>query len=104
MNEKRFSLPVIAFAALGWIAAGAIHVQGAITQIRAETALHSAQTWQMYASLLTTRLMEYDDGTRADTVLLPPISTYGCKLVTSADDGPQRNPCDGYRQYNADTF
>lgn len=104
MNTNRFSLPVMSFAMLGWIAAGIMLFAAARLEFRAELALHSAKTWQMYASVLHTRLLEYDDSSRADTVLLPPHTEETCKLLTSVVDGQARNPCDGYRHYSTEAF
>ncbi len=104
MNTQRISLPIIFIAIVGWIAAGIMTFAVVRLEFRTELALYSARTWQMYASVLHTRLIEYGDSARADTVLLPPHNNDGRKLLTSVVDGKDRAPCDGYRYYNSDAF
>ena len=104
MTTNRIPLSIIAFAVLGWIAAGVMLFTTTKAEFRAQLALHSAQTWQMYASVLNDRLVEYGDSSRADTLLLPPYSEDTCKLLTSVIDDQERSPCDGYRRYNSDAF
>lgn len=96
MTTNRIPLSIIAFAVLGWIAAGVMLFTTTKAEFRAQLALHSAQTWQMYASALNDR--------RADTLLQPPFSKKTCALLTSDIDGQERSPCDRYRRHNSDAF
>jgi len=104
MNAKRNSIPVIAMAVSGWIAAAILLGANIVNEGRAELAQRSAQLWMFHAAELTAALEEHVDPEVSRSVILPPYSESTCKLLTAVADGHETSLCDEYRHSYSDAL